>query len=70
MKRGEIMTEQDRTELELMKSTLGNDSWSKVGAILRILEIGNPSMALAKQSLLACEKSLGICVNTELIGGL
>lgn len=60
------MSEQDRTELEFMETTLGHDSWAKVGAILRILEIGKPSMAHAKQIISACEKSLEICVDTEL----
>lgn len=59
------MSEQDRFELDTMKMTLGEDSWSKVGAILRILEIGKPSMAHTKQILSACEKSLDLCVNTE-----
>lgn len=59
------MTEQDRCELEFIKISLGEDSWAKVGAILRILEIGKPSMAHTKRILSACEKSLDLCVNTE-----
>lgn len=44
-----------------LKTRLGEDSVSKVGAILRILEIGKPNIAHSKLLLHVCESMLEKC---------
>lgn len=44
-----------------MKANLGQDTWNKVGAILRTLEIGSPSIAHSKMVLHVCEDMLEKC---------
>lgn len=44
-----------------IKANLGTDSWKKVGAILRTLEIGSPNIAHSKLILHVCEDMLEKC---------
>lgn len=48
-------------DYEILRAELGNDSMSKIGAILRILEIGSPNIAHSKLLLHACEDMLEKC---------
>ena len=59
------MDEYERTEdYTRLKERLGEDSCSKVGAILRILEIGTPNIAHSKLLLHVCEDMLEKCSAT------
>lgn len=51
-------------DYEKIKTQLGNDSWNKVGAIFRILEIGSPNIAHSKLLLHVCEDMLEKCSTT------
>ena len=48
-------------DYEAMKQKLGFDTCKKIGAILDILEIGNPSIAHSKLVLHTCEDILEHC---------
>lgn len=53
-----------KEELEGLKAQLHPDSRKKVGAILDILEIGQPSIAHSKLILHVCEGMLDMCSPT------
>lgn len=43
-------------EYNIIKANLQPDGWKKLGAIIRILEIGNPTIAQIKELLDACTR--------------
>lgn len=48
-------------EYAILRAELGDDAMSEIWAILRILEIGNPSIAHSKRLLHVCEDMLEKC---------
>ena len=57
------------SEAPALKLRLGNDGREKVGAIFRILEIGSPNIAQAKEILGTCKRLMElestVGVNTD-----
>lgn len=57
----EIKRFSETEDYAILRAELGDNAMSKIGAILRILEIGKPSIAHSKRLLHTCEDMLEKC---------